>query len=34
MRAAKPLDFTPPCGASLMLKHDTVSFTITVPALI
>src|SRR5260370_6181766 len=28
----RPLDFTPPCGASLMLKHDTASFTITVPA--
>src|SRR5437016_9199269 len=27
-----PLAFTPPCGASLLPKHDTVSFTITVPA--
>src|SRR5207245_1267481 len=27
-----PLAFTPPCGASLIPKHDTVSFTITVPA--
>ena len=27
-----PLAFTPPCGASLMPKHEITSFTITVPA--
>src|SRR5215813_7468744 len=27
-----PLDFTPPCGASLIPKHEIMSFTMTVPA--
>src|SRR3954464_6520882 len=27
-----PLDLMPPCGASLMPKHETASFTCTVPA--